>query len=414
MKTFKQYLKDKKLEESIQGNIALGLGAAGALMGLGGREAQAQSTQSSQPRLTASEKGSLKNYSRSDLQQKMAEAGKFNKDAYKVGVRASHVSSQIMNTLISRNALSIGSDEVKQEHGTTGLFLSQTMKILDAMHKDTSGESHDELLKKLLKAYKIDENSDAFFRDGSINYKEALRMISNTATSLAAKLATTKNESFTRNLGRNLALAAGGIGGMMGLGSPAQAQAQTPQPQPRLTPEEKAELKSFHSQWRAEKLGLPKDASLKDILKAQAKEDSAALSPDNPFFDAPSPLRIKVKAEVVHSRLKSIIWSIPGVKFEQRENSTFISGLGDDENEKLVLLEYTMTTLRKIAASKSSKEQEAMISELSKKLNIDKLNPEEQMLNIIDNPQGISLEKIRDAAFVLIDELQKQNKNKKR
>ena len=112
--------------------------------------------------------------------------------------------------------------------------------------------------------------------------------------------------------------------------------------------------------------------------------------------------------------MKSIIWSIPGVKFEQRENSTFISGLGDDENEKLVLLEYTMTTLRKIAASKSSKEQEAMISELSKKLNIDKLNPEEQMLNIIDNPQGISLEKIRDAAFVLIDELQKQNKNKKR
>jgi hypothetical protein len=149
-------------------------------------------------------------------------------------------------------------------------------------------------------------------------------------------------------------------------------------------------------------------------LKAQAKEDSAALSPDNPFFDAPSQLRIKVKAEVVHSRLKSIIWSIPGVKFEQRENSTFISGLGDDENEKLVLLEYTMTTLRKIAASKSSKEQEAMISELSKKLNIDKLNPEEQILNIIDNPQGISLEKIRDAAFVLIDELQKQNKNKKR
>ena len=36
MKTFKQYLKDKKLEESIQGNIALGLGAAGALMGFGG------------------------------------------------------------------------------------------------------------------------------------------------------------------------------------------------------------------------------------------------------------------------------------------------------------------------------------------------------------------------------------------
>jgi hypothetical protein len=42
MKTFKQYLKDKKLEESIQGNIALGLGAAGALMGLGGGSAHAQ------------------------------------------------------------------------------------------------------------------------------------------------------------------------------------------------------------------------------------------------------------------------------------------------------------------------------------------------------------------------------------
>jgi hypothetical protein len=37
MKTFKQYLKDKKLEESIQGNIALGLGAAGSLMGFGGK-----------------------------------------------------------------------------------------------------------------------------------------------------------------------------------------------------------------------------------------------------------------------------------------------------------------------------------------------------------------------------------------
>ena len=222
------------------------------------------------------------------------------------------------------------------------------------------------------------------------------------------------NESFLRNAALGLgAAAAMGFGGRE-----ANAQSNEPpaisKPQPRLTPEEREELKSFQSQWRAEKLGLPKDASLKDILKAQAKEDSAALSYDNPFWKQHTPLMIKVKAEVVHSRLKSIIWSIPGVKFEQRENSTFILGLGDDENEKLVLLEYTMTTLRKIAASKSSKEQEAMISELSKKLNIDKLNPEEQMLNIIDNPQGISLEKIRDAAFVLIDELQKQNKNKKR
>ena len=184
---------DRLHTESWGRNIALAAGAVGGMMGMGG-EADAQ-TPRPQPSLTASEKADLKDksYSRSGLQNKMAEAGKFNKDAYKVGVRASHVSSQIMNTLIRQNALSTGSDEIKQEHGTTGLFLSQTMKILDAMHKDTSGESHDELLKKLLKAYKIDENSDAYFGDGSINYKEALRMISNTATSLAAKLATTKN-----------------------------------------------------------------------------------------------------------------------------------------------------------------------------------------------------------------------------
>jgi|688.fasta_scaffold326255_2 hypothetical protein len=390
MKTFREYLEGREVNESFLRNAALGLGAAGAAMGFGGGEAQAQSTQSSQPRLTASEKGSLKNYSRSDLQQKMAEAGKFNKDAYKVGVRASHVSSQIMNTLISRNALSIGSDEVKQEHGTTGLFLSQTMKILDAMHKDTSGESHDELLKKLLKAYKIDENSDAFFRDGSINYKEALRMISNTATSLAAKLATTKNESFTRNLGRNLALGLGAAGAAMGFGG-GEAQAQSTQSsQPRLTASEKAELKS------------------KDTLQAQAKGDSAALSNDGRYA-----LKIKVKAEIMHSSLKSFIFRIPAVEFSERENNTFIVGLGDGENDKLVLLEHTMTTLRKIAASKSYKEQEAMISELSQKLNLAEADNEEMLLNLISQPQ-LALEKIRKAALVLIGELQKQNKNKKR
>jgi len=429
MKTFREYLEGREVNEnflrSVGRNAALGLGAAGAAMGFGGGEAQAQSTQSSQPRLTASEKGSLKNYSRSDLQQKMAEAGKFNKDAYKVGVRASHVSSQIMNTLISRNALSIGSDEVKQEHGTTGLFLSQTMKILDAMHKDTSGESHDELLKKLLKAYKIDENSDAFFRDGSINYKEALRMISNTATSLAAKLATTKNESFTRNLGRNLALGLGAAGAAMGFGGrEANAQSKespaissTAKPQPRLTPEEKAELKHFHSQWRAEKLGLPKDASLKDILKAQLKQDSAALSYDEPIMKQHEWIKIKAKAEVVHSNLKAIIYRIPGVEFTQNEKYTSISGLGEyiygGENDKLVLLEHTMTTLRKIAASKSNKEQEAMINELSKKLNVEESNHEEMLSYLFEKPQ-LALEKIKKAAFVLIDELQKQNKNKKR
>ena len=198
MKTFREYLEGREVNESflrnVGQNVALGLGIAGAAMGFGGGKANAQTPQP-QPSLTSSEKGQLqqKSNSRSGLQDKMAEAGKFNKDAYNVGVRASHVSSQIMNTLIRQNAFSTDSNELKQEYGKTGLFLSQTMKILDAIHKDTSGESHDELLGKLLRAYRIDENSDAYFGDGSINYKEALRMISNTATSLATKLATTKN-----------------------------------------------------------------------------------------------------------------------------------------------------------------------------------------------------------------------------
>ena len=184
---------DRLHTESWGRNIALAAGAVGSMMGIGG-PAGAQ-TPRPQPSLTASEKAQLnyKSNSRSGLQNKMAEAGKFNKDAYKVGVRASHVSSQIMNTLVRQNAFNTDGNGLKQEYGKTGLFLFQTMDILDAMHKDTSGESHDELLEKLLRAYRIDKNSDAYFGDGSINYKEALRMISNTATSLATKVATTKN-----------------------------------------------------------------------------------------------------------------------------------------------------------------------------------------------------------------------------
>lgn len=191
MKTFREYLEGREVNESflrnVGQNVALGLGIAGAAMGFGGGKANAQTPQP-QPSLTSSEKGQLqqKSNSRSGLQAKMAEAGKFNKDAYKVGVRASHVSSQIMNTS------SCDSNELKQKHGRIGLFLSQTMNILDAIFKDTSGESHDELLKKLLQAYRIDKNPDAYFRDGSIDYKQALRLISDKATLLAAELANTK------------------------------------------------------------------------------------------------------------------------------------------------------------------------------------------------------------------------------
>jgi hypothetical protein len=54
-----------------------------------------------------------------------------------------------------------------------------------------------------------------------------------------------------------------------------------------------------------------------------------------------------------------------------------------------------------------------MISELSQKLNLAEADNEEMLLNLISQPQ-LALEKIRKAALVLIGELQKQNKNKKR
>ena len=188
------------------------------------------------------------------------------------------------------------------------------------------------------------------------------------------------NENFLRNAALAGAAALGLAGG--------PAQAQTPRPQPSLTANEKAELKS------------------KDTLQAQLKGGSAALSNDGRYA-----LKIKVKAEIMHSSLKSTIWRIPGVEFSEGENNTFIVGLGDDENDKLVLLKHTMTTLRKIAASKSYKEQEAMISELSQKLNLAEADNEEMLLNLISQPQ-LALEKIRKAAFVLIGQLQKQNTTK--
>lgn len=119
MKTFREYLEGREVNESFFRNAALA-GAAGALMGFGGGEAQAQSTQSSQPRLTASEKGQLKSKynSRSELQQKMADAGKYNIAANKVGVQASHVMYQIVN--ITGGDFQ---DDIKNKYGQKELLL---------------------------------------------------------------------------------------------------------------------------------------------------------------------------------------------------------------------------------------------------------------------------------------------------
>jgi hypothetical protein len=313
----------------------------------------------------------------------MADAGKYKIAANKVGVQASHVMYQIVN--ITGGDFQ---DDIRKKYGQKGAFIAKTMDLLEGVYKDKSGESHEELFDKLLQMYEIDKDSNAYDAVGRVNYKEALRLISKQACLITSKITSTKNESRIGNIGRNLALTAGTIGGMMGIGGPAQAQ--TPRPQPSLTASEKAELKS------------------KDTLQAQAKGDSAALSNDGRYA-----LKIKAKAEIMHSSLKSFIFRLPAVEYSERENNTFIVGLGDGENDKLVLLEHTMTTLRKIAASKSYKEQEAMISELSQKLNLAEADNEEMLLNLISQPQ-LALEKIRKAALVLIGELQKQNTNMKR
>ena len=61
MKTFREYLEGREVNESFLRNAALGLGAVGAAIGLGGREANAQSNETPaiskpQPRLTPEER----------------------------------------------------------------------------------------------------------------------------------------------------------------------------------------------------------------------------------------------------------------------------------------------------------------------------------------------------------------------
>jgi len=254
-------------------NLALGAGLLGGLMGFGGGEAQAQSTQSSQPRLTASEKGSLKKYSRSDLQQKMADAGKYNIAANKVGVQASHVMYQIVN--ITGGDFQ---DDIRKKYGQKGAFIAKTMDLLEGVYKDKSGESHEELFDKLLQMYEIDKDSNAYDAVGRVNYKEALRLISKQACLIASKITSTKNESRIGNIGRNLAFAAGTIGGMMGLGGDTRAETPTsPSQIPHLMNKDMASAKARMSSKKPQMTAKQLEAMM-DQLDADQQEREEKMS----------------------------------------------------------------------------------------------------------------------------------------
>ena len=157
-------------EGTLRNILGAGALALGSLLGHGG--AQGAEPQGTQPKLTPAEKAEIGRNTFDKLKGKLAKDAKYNPNAAKVGVKADTIRIAIQSMT-----------EEKQ----ISPKLQQTCDLLKKIYDDKSGETHDDILKTLIKNYGLNNEEGIYFGNGDINPYKTLELVRDHAYNLASK-----------------------------------------------------------------------------------------------------------------------------------------------------------------------------------------------------------------------------------